>query len=83
MVKRSLYTCFNAKCEGNIIVCDKGYRLASGYARTMSILPLRRGAPLELTVCQACPDYNNSGNFRDPVPPSERGWATVELANKI
>ncbi len=71
MVKRSLYTCQNAVVKGNVIVCAEGYKLESGYARNMSILPLQRGAPLELTVCQKCLDYDCMG---DPIPEKERGW---------
>jgi len=72
--RRSLYTCFNPKVEGNIIVCAAGHKLTSGYARNFSILPLQRGAPLELTVCATCPDYSCMG---DPVLPADRGWFTV------
>jgi len=76
--KRSLYMCGNAKVMGSDISCAKGHRLNylgrpsdSSEGLTISINRLKRGQPLELTICQACEDYDELG---PPVPQHERGW---------
>ena len=72
--KRSLYQCFNAKVHEDCIYCAKGHKLwHSSSNGTISIHRLGRGQPLELTVCQSCPDYDEMG---EPVPANERGWYT-------
>jgi len=70
MTKRSLYQCFNARCHGERIVCAKGYRLGRK-ADSISLLKLQKGAPLEYSVCQDCPDYVEMGG---PVSKKDRGW---------
>jgi hypothetical protein len=72
--KRSLYQCFNAKVRGDRIECAKGHNLGYKYGKiedSLSIRRLIRGAPLELAVCQECPDYDEMG---PPIPKEERGW---------
>jgi len=69
--KRSLYQCFNAKVKGNMIYCSKGYKLGKADSRHIGIQRLILGAPLELSVCQSCADYDEMGL---PVPKEERGW---------
>ena len=68
--KRSLYCCANARVLGEKIYCNMGYELFNPDDRT-PILRLQRGAPLELTVCQGCPSFDENGS---PVPKGERGW---------
>jgi len=70
-VKRSLYQCLQAKVKDGIVYCGKGHQLSY----TNLILKLVRGAPLELAVCQECPDYDEMG---PPVPKGERGWMMIE-----
>jgi len=69
--KRSLYQCFNAKVNGHMIYCSKGYKLRRSDDGHIGIKRLIRGAPLELSVCQSCADYDEMG---PPVPKEERGW---------
>ncbi len=73
--RSSLYQCGNAHCQGEKIVCIKGHRFSSDpFFRdngAISIKRLQRGAPLEYSVCQECPEYDEMG---PPVPPKERGW---------
>jgi len=66
--KRSLYQCSCAKVRGRKIVCSAGHELSLH----ASLLALARGAPLELSCCQNCEDYDEMG---PPVPAAERGWA--------
>ena len=68
--KRSLYQCLNAKVKGKRLYCSKGHE----FSLHASILALARGAPLELSCCQNCEDYDEMG---PPVPAGERGWAKL------
>ena len=71
---RSLYQCLNAKVRGEKIVCSAGHELSYGRGSAPSLLTLARGAPLELSCCQNCEDYDEMG---PPVPAGERGWAKL------
>lgn len=71
---RSLYQCANAKFpktgEGRLI-CSEGHELPlSAGAKGVN-----RGAPLIISGCQQCGDYDEMG---PPVPADERGWLKVE-----
>ncbi len=80
-VKRSLYTCSYALVSGDMIKCRAGHCLNARSKTGPDILRLLRGGePLELTVCQNCPDYDELG---PPVPEGERGWieGQYETAN--
>jgi len=70
---RSLYQCYNAKCRGVRIVCGKGQTLGpKGNGNgTISLLKLKRGTPLEYSVCQDCGDFKSMGG---PVAAKDRGW---------
>ena len=68
--KRSLYMCFHAKVKDDKLCCSKGHE----FNLRASILALARGAPLELSCCQNCEDYDEMG---PPVPAGERGWAKI------
>jgi protein-arginine kinase activator protein McsA len=75
-VKRSLYQCLNAKVMEDRIHCSKGHALSvMSSDGTVATTKLMRGEPLELTVCQNCPDYDEMG---PPVPKNERGWVGME-----
>ena len=65
---RNLYRCMNAKCNGEIIWCDKGHKL--GRTGTRGYRELVRGEPLTCNACRKCPDYTGE----PPVPKDERGW---------
>ena len=69
-LKRSLYQCYNARVRGEQIYCSKGHKFPS----VASYQSLIRGAPLELSCCQNCEDYDEMG---PPVPAGERGWAVI------
>jgi len=75
--KRSLYMCANARVSGDWINCRAGHSLdelsKTGSAR---LRRLRNGERLEFTICQNCPDYDETG---PPVPNGERGWPEVGL----
>ena len=69
---RSLYQCFNTKVLGDRIRCAKGHALSKTRGDgTIGVVQLARGEPLELTVCQMCPDYDEMG---PPIPAHQRGW---------
>jgi len=76
MAVRSLYQCFNARVLGERIHCVKGHILATAKDGTTPVVRLARGQPLELKICQGCPDYDEMGG---PVPPEERGWVPAEV----
>ena len=67
----SLYQCLRAKVHLDRIVCGKGHPLSRTKDGTISLLCLRRGEPLEITVCQDCPDYDEIGSS---VGKEDRGW---------
>lgn len=70
--KRSLYQCFNARCQEKRINCSKGHILGfPSKDGTVGILRLARGTPLELAVCQECVDYDEMGGR---VAREDRGW---------
>ncbi len=71
MTKISLYECFAAKVKGEDIYCDKGHPISTRADGKMDILPLARGAPLELASCQNCVDFKRMGK---PVEAKDRGW---------
>ena len=68
---RSLYCCGEAKVvtgtKGPMLVCQAGH----DFPARVTYLCLERGNPLELAMCQDCPDYREIG---PPVPRAERGW---------
>lgn len=68
---RSLYQCYEAKVLMENIYCKKGHKFPDTPEGTMNIRRLQRGEPLQLTVCQDCPDFNYMG---DQIQKSERGW---------
>lgn len=72
-MKRNLYQCLNAKVLGDKIYCAKGHALFphSDLPLVENIKRLIRGAPLELSSCQDCPDYLEMG---PSIPKGERGW---------
>lgn len=74
--KRSLYQCYNARCWNENIRCAKGHSLP----RMASYYSLMLGKPLELSVCQACPDYDEMG---PPVAPEDQGWVKTHLSIPI
>ena len=81
MEKRSLYECFNAKVLGDRIYCAKGHIFSK--SGEVNINRLARGTPLEMSVCQGCPDFDEMG---PPVLPEDRGWFNKPLwleGNKI
>ena len=61
---RSLYQCLNAKVNDESIQCPVG-------KIDKNVRELARGAPLEMSGCQACLEYDDMG---PPVKKSERGW---------
>ena len=67
---RSLYQCYNAKVNTDRIYCPYG-KLGTANDGTLHIFELRRGAPLEITFCQTCENYDEMG---ESVQKSERGW---------
>ena len=69
-MKKSLYQCFNARVNYETIYCFEGHDL-----REINTRQLMRGDPLELKVCQDCPDYDCMG---PPVAKGERGWNNLE-----
>lgn len=70
--KRSLYQCFNARVLEKRIYCAKGHMLdVSRACKTIAAVRLARGEPLELAVCQNCPDFDEMG---EPLVRAERGW---------
>lgn len=71
MKKRSLYQCSHAKVLGDTIRCDMGHPLGRKAPGTINIVRLKRGDVLELSICQACSDYDEMG---PPIPKEERGW---------
>jgi cytochrome c5 len=77
--KRSLYQCFNAKVKEDRIYCAKAYALSRTNDGAVAATKLVRGEPLELTVCQDCPDYSEMGS---PLPEEERGWIGLETCKK-
>ncbi len=70
--KRSLYQCANARVLDKEIYCASGKLLGTSSRGKLGIEQLVRGRPLELAICQKCPDYDENGK---PVPELERGWA--------
>lgn len=80
MGNRNLYQCAHAHVQGDSIVCVKGHLLQEGIlfngSGAISIKRLQRGVPLEFSICQECPDYDEMG---PPVPPKDRGWMTVKV----
>ena len=71
MVKHSLYMCSHARVDGTIY-CEQGHSLnLLTDEGTIDIERLARGSPLDLSICQSCPDYSELG---PPIPQSERGW---------
>ena len=73
MAKRSLYQCLEAKVKEDRILCARGHPFSASAkgGKTIPVLKLMRGDPLELTICQDCRDYKEIG---PPIPPEERGW---------
>jgi len=78
--KRSLYDCLHAKVEGDRIFCFKGHCLNKGTENSKLVIPgslsitmLIRGQPLEMDVCQNCPDFDRMDGGK--VQPEDRGWA--------
>ena len=69
---RSLYQCYNAKCGIDEIFCSKGHEFGKSNCNVSS---LKRGDPLEYTVCQECTDFEFMG---PPIPKEERGWMDIE-----
>ncbi len=69
---RSLYQCFNAKVKGEKVSCAKEHDIGLNRYRALS-----RGAPLIITQCQTCLDYDEMG---EPVEKADRGW--VKLKNR-
>ena len=67
---RSLYQCLNAKVKGEILQCSKGHE----FPLVAATKALARGAPLIMSCCQNCEDYDEMG---PPVPAGERGWAKL------
>ena len=68
---RSLYQCSHAIVEqGDRIRCAKGCTLGMHNDGSMSAMPLHRGQPLELTICQTCDYYDEMG---PPVEAKDRG----------
>jgi len=70
--KRSLYQCAHARCRLDRIVCSKGHALSTLANGTISLIRLKRGAPLEYSVCQDCRDFKSMGG---PLNKKGRGWA--------
>jgi len=68
---RSLYQCFHAKVMGDKIYCEKGHLLTCQNSGCVSIQRLANGQPLEMDICQNCPDYDKMG---EPLAKNQRGW---------
>ena len=68
---RSLYECANAKYmfEQGKIICAKGHPI-----ELFGLNRLIRGAPLKITQCQDCPDFDDMGPWEGP-----RGWLDLLL----
>ena len=77
-MKRNLYQCSHAKVLGDRIHCTIGRPLSTTKDKTIPVLRLIRGEPLELTICQKCLNYEELG---PPILKDERGWMTVKEAN--
>jgi len=59
---------------GDKIYCKAGKGLVSK-TRKVNIRQMARGEPLEMTICQQCPDFSSMG---DSIPKNERGWIKTE-----
>ena len=70
--KKTLYECSHARVSGRRIYCERGYPLStkSGVG-SLDVKRLACGEPLELDICQPCPDFDRLG---PPLPAGERGW---------
>lgn len=69
---RSLYECTQAIVCGQRIKCYRGYRFDSRTKDgSIDLLRLARGEPLNMAVCQECPEFKSMG---PPVSKAERGW---------
>jgi hypothetical protein len=70
-MSHSLYDCFNAKVCDKEILCSAGYRLGVTKPGIHS-MRLQRGDKLELTVCAACPSFEQMDGGK--VDKDNRGW---------
>lgn len=69
---KSLYDCYNARCQSPEIVCAKNHKLNKGFDGTMPFKFLQRGKPLICEVCQNCEDFSQMDG--GDVLPQDRGW---------
>jgi hypothetical protein len=71
--ERSLYDCYHARVRGDHIYCQKGHLFHNNGRQngSISIKRLAKGAPLVMSICQECADFESMG---DHVPCEERGW---------
>lgn len=72
--ERSLYQCFHAKVIGEKVHCAKGHKLPSNAGAFSTYWALAHGAPLIMSCCQNCNDYDEMG---PPIPANERGWLNL------
>ncbi len=77
-MKRQLYQCSKARCNGKIY-CAAGHYL-NGKHKTVLMECLERGSPLAMTACQACEDYDEIG---PPIPKGERGWIHLDKRKRL
>jgi len=71
MARRQVWQCLNAKVVNEKIRCAAGHSLSAKPDGELEVRLARRGEPLELSLCQACPDYNEMG---PALKTDERGW---------
>jgi len=70
--KKTLYECSHSRVLGKRLFCERGYPLSGkSPAGSLDVKRLAQGEPLELDICQGCPDFDRMG---PPVPVGERGW---------
>ena len=73
MQMHSLYQCSHARVDSEKpeLYCDKGHGIGKQGYKVIAKSKLEHGKPLEPSICQQCPDYDEIGG---PIPKSERGW---------
>jgi len=74
--ERSLYDCYHARVRGDHIYCQKGHLFHNNGRQngSISIKRLAKGAPLVMSICQECADFESMG---EPLSSEERGWLRV------
>ena len=71
--ERSLYDCYHARVIGDRIYCQKGHPFHENGRQngSISLHRLAKGAPLVMSICKECADFESMG---EALSPEERGW---------